>query len=468
MTAVWWIRRDLRLHDNQALTTALRNSDSVQPLFILDPALLGSDYVGEKRLAFLFASLRSLRGDLEALGGNLLVRRGDPLEVLTVLRQELEYERIVAERDHTPYAQARDRRVGASLPLQRVGSTAIRQPGTVRKADDDPYVVYSPFRDRWLEGSAISAGQLLPAPPRIQKAEGLTGDSIPEQPQYELAEHFPIGEEAARTRLLEFTKPEGSIADYDNRRDQLAAGGTSRLSPYLRFGLISPREAYVAAGEAQERQKSVRDRQGTRTWIEELIWRDFYIHILNFFPRARSESFREKYKDLPWRNEEAEFEAWQRGETGYPVVDAGMRQLKSIGWMHNRARMIAASFLVKDLLIDWRWGERYFMQHLLDGDPASNNGGWQWAAGTGTDAAPYFRIFNPVRQGEKHDPDGEYIRRWIPELKDVPGEYIHEPWKLSEEEQRNFNCRIGRDYPQPIVDHAQARERALEAYSSVS
>ncbi|MFP3855278.1 MAG: cryptochrome/photolyase family protein, partial [Anaerolineales bacterium] len=390
MTTVWWIRRDLRLHDNQALTTAVKSSGSVQPLFILDPALLDSDFVGEKRLAFLFESLRTLRGDLEALGANLLVRRGSPLEVLTQLREEIEYDRIVAERDHTPYAQARDRRVGSSLPLQRVGSTAIRLPGTVRKADDNPYVIYSPFRDRWLEQAALTQGQLLPVPERVQGTESVPGDPIPDQPAYKLADHFPIGEEVARNRLQDFTIPEGPIADYDEQRDQLAMDGTSRLSPYLRFGIISPREALVAAQEAQERQRSSGAREGSRTWIEELIWRDFYIHILNFYPRARSGSFREKYKNLPWRNDKAEFNAWQRGETGYPVVDAGMRQLKTIGWMHNRARMIVASFLVKDLLIDWRWGERHFMQHLLDGDPAANNGGWQWTAGTGTDAAPYF------------------------------------------------------------------------------
>jgi deoxyribodipyrimidine photo-lyase len=467
MTVIWWIRRDLRLHDNQALSTALESGMPVQPLFIFDPNLLNSDYVGDKRLAFLFASLRALDNDLQAVGSYLLTRRGDPAEVLGELRAELEYQKVVAERDHSPYAQRRDHRVGTVVPLQRVGSSAIRLPGSVRKADDDPYVVFSPFRNRWMEGRLPSPQDVLPAPDSITSPAPLEGVGIPEDPDYQLNDEFPIGEENARQRLLEFTEPDGIIAGYANQRNRMAAHGTSRLSPYLRFGIISPREAFVAAREAQARQDSHDARQGSSTWIEELIWRDFYLHILNFFPRARTENFRQKYDALNWRNDQAEFEAWTEGKTGYPVVDAAMRQLKSIGWMHNRARMIVASFLVKDLLVDWRWGERHFMQHLIDGDPASNNGGWQWAAGTGTDAAPYFRIFNPVSQSEKHDPEGTYIRRWVPELELIPNKRVHEPWTLSQDEQAEYECVIGQDYPAPIVDHSRARERALNAYRSI-
>jgi deoxyribodipyrimidine photo-lyase len=467
MTVIWWIRRDLRLHDNQALTTALESGMPVQPLFILDPLLLNSDYVGEKRLSFLFANIRSLDADLGALGSNLLIRRGDPADVLVEMRTELEYVNVVAERDHSPYAQQRDRQVGAAVPLQRVGSSAIRLPGSVRKADDDPYVVFSPFRNRWLEGPLPSPQDVLPSPESIPSPAPLPGVEIPGDPAYDLNDEFPIGEKSARQRLLEFTEPDGGIASYAKQRNQMAEQGTSRLSPYLRFGLISPREAFVAAREAQARQERSDAREGSSTWVEELIWRDFYLHILNFFPRARTESFRKKYQAIDWHNDQAQFRAWTEGLTGYPVVDAAMRQLKSIGWMHNRARMIVASFLVKDLLVDWRWGERHFMQHLIDGDPASNNGGWQWAAGTGTDAAPYFRIFNPISQSEKHDPAGDYIRRWIPELELIPEEHIHQPWTMSQDQQADYECVIGQDYPAPIVDHSQARERALEAYRSI-
>jgi deoxyribodipyrimidine photo-lyase len=205
-------------------------------------------------------------------------------------------------------------------------------------------------------------------------------------------------------------------------------------------------------------------RQGAATWLNELIWREFYFHILHFFPHVRGQSFRSALRQIDWLNDEAVFAAWRAGRTGYPAVDAAMRQLATSGWMHNRARMVVASFLVKDLLIDWRWGERWFMQHLVDGDPAANNGGWQWTAGTGTDAAPYFRIFNPISQSQKHDPDGVYIRRWVPELQQVPPKFVHEPWRMPDEVQRDSGCVIGQDYPAPIIDHARARKRALAAY----
>jgi deoxyribodipyrimidine photo-lyase len=228
--------------------------------------------------------------------------------------------------------------------------------------------------------------------------------------------------------------------------------------------MLSARQAAAAAPLAMERAPDAAARQGAETWLNELIWREFYIHILHHFPHVRRHSFRPELEAIPWANDEAAFAAWCAGRTGYPVVDAAMRQLAETGWIHNRARMIVASFLVKDLLIDWRWGERWFMQHLLDGDPAANNGGWQWTASTGTDAAPYFRIFNPVLQGQKFDPDGAYVRPWLPELAGVPGEFIHQPWAMPVEMQRRARCVVGQDYPAPVVDHTQARERTLAAY----
>jgi deoxyribodipyrimidine photo-lyase len=251
---------------------------------------------------------------------------------------------------------------------------------------------------------------------------------------------------------------------YASGRDRLDLDGTSRLSPYLRFGMVSGRQAVVRALQAIEAAPDEAAREGARTWLDELIWREFYVSILHHFPEVRQGNFRAEYDHLRWENDEGAFDAWCRGQTGYPVVDAAMRQLVQTGWMHNRGRMIVASFLVKDLLIDWRWGERHFMQHLVDGDPAANNGGWQWSAGTGTDAAPYFRIFNPVRQGEKHDPDGGYVRRWVPELADVPEQYLHAPWEMPSDLQQEVGCVIGRDYPAPVIDHGWARKRTLEAF----
>jgi len=226
--------------------------------------------------------------------------------------------------------------------------------------------------------------------------------------------------------------------------------------------MLSAREAVVAARKAGENGGG----QGAQTWLDELIWREFYAMILFHHPNVRQESFREQYRRIAWRNDAAAFEAWQAGRTGFPIVDAAMRQLQESGWMHNRARMIVASFLTQALLIDWQWGERHFMQHLIDGDPAANNGGWQWSAGTGTDAAPYFRIFNPVTQGEKHDPQGAYIRHWVPELRNVPTDFIHRPWTMPGDVQQAAGCIIGEDYPAPIVDHKTARERTLAAYKT--
>ena len=243
--------------------------------------------------------------------------------------------------------------------------------------------------------------------------------------------------------------------------------GTSQLSPYLRFGMISPRMAALAAYIAHDEAPDADAAKGADVWLSELIWREFYLSILHHFPHVRRGAFRPEYDAIAWRNDEDDFAAWCAGRTGYPIVDAAMRQLAATGWMHNRTRMIVASFLVKDLLVDWRWGERWFMQQLVDGDPAANNGGWQWTAGTGTDAAPYFRIFNPVTQGEKFDPNGAYVRRWVPELARVPATHIHQPWTLPTSEQRRTGCIIGQTYPPPIVDHALACARVLAAYGAV-
>jgi deoxyribodipyrimidine photo-lyase len=270
----------------------------------------------------------------------------------------------------------------------------------------------------------------------------------------------------AQRRLQSFVN-DLRIQQYANTRDRMDLPGTAQLSPYLRFGMVSARQAVVTAQSAIESAPNPSAAKGATTWLNELIWREFYVSILYHFPQVRGANFQQKFNAMPWENNKDQFLAWCKGRTGYPVVDAAMRQLVQTGWMHNRARMIVASFLVKHLLIDWRWGERFFMQHLVDGDPAANNGGWQWTAGCGTDAAPYFRIFNPILQGKKFDPHGKYVRRWLPELANVPLANLHTPWEMPPLIQQEVGCVIGRDYPRPIVEHSWARKRALAAYDEV-
>ncbi len=464
---IWWVRRDLRLADNPALTAALARGGEVLPMFVLDPALLHSAYVGEKRLAFLLEGLRALDAALRARGSRLIARRGDPLAVLAALVAETGAGAICAEADHSPYAIARDARVAAALPLALVDGVTVHPPGAVLKADGTPYTVFTPFSRTWKAAGLPGTADLMPAPERIPTPVGVAGDPLPDGPALPESVPFAPGEAAALDRLAAFTGgDQPPIYTYQDARNRMDLAGTSGLSPYLRFGMISARTAAARAVALMEAAPGKDAAQSAETFLNELIWREFYIHILAHFPYVRQVSFRENLRAIQWEEDEAAFAAWAVGRTGYPVVDAAMRQLLATGWMHNRARMITASFLTKDLLIDWRRGEQHFMQHLVDGDPAANNGGWQWSAGTGTDAAPYFRIFNPVTQGQKFDPQGDYVRRWVPELARVPAAAIHEPWRMTPVQQRAASCVIGTDYPAPIVDHGMARERTLAAYGA--
>jgi deoxyribodipyrimidine photo-lyase len=464
-TAVWWIRRDLRLNDNQILAAALKQADYVLPVFVVDPALTQSDYVGDKRLAFLWGGLRRLDADLKTRGSRLLVRYGDPLSVLSGLVRETGAFVIVAAEDVSPYARRRDKIIADVLPLQLVYALTVFPPGAVLKANGSPYTVFTPFSRVWKALPPSSPDSLLPAPEHIPSPPAHSQSSpIPSSPALPDMDIFIPGEAEAHRRLEQFKN--GAIFGYGDTRNRVDLTGTSGLSPYLRFGMVSIRQVVASARQAIENAPCAAARQSAEIWLNELIWREFYVSILHHFPQVRQRSFRPAYDRIRWSNDFVAFAAWTDGRTGYPIVDAAMRQLSQTGWMHNRARMITASFLVKDLLIDWRWGERWFMRHLVDGDPAANNGGWQWTAGVGTDAAPYFRIFNPVLQSKKFDPAGAYIRRWLPELAAVPDKYIHTPWKMPVAVQQQSGCMVGRSYPQPIIDHKQARERALVAYRS--
>ncbi len=443
MTAIWWIRRDLRLTDNAALHSALE-AGSVLPVFILDPAF---DSSPERRKNFLYEGLHALDKALRERGSFLVVRKGKPLDILTQLVKEIKVDAIYAEEDFTPYARKRDLEIEHHLPLHLVSGQTAHHPNGVLKSDGKPYTVYTPYSKVW-KAKLPSMLNLFPAPEKINTPFEIANEKLP---PFKVNPLFPAGEKEALVRLEEFTFKK--IYSYSDDRNRMDLDGTSALSPYIHLGMIGLRQA-VHAARPSTFDFHLSTSKGPETWLNELIWREFYIQILYHFPHVAETAFNKSLANIPWRNNASEFEAWKRGETGVPVVDAAMRQLKEIGWMHNRARMIVASYLVKDLLIDWRRGEAWFMENLLDGDIAANNGGWQWTAGTGTDAAPYFRIFNPILQSAKFDPNGEYIRKWVPELRGVEAKDIHAPWEKG--------IKV-KGYPErPIVE--RNKDRILRAY----
>jgi deoxyribodipyrimidine photo-lyase len=463
MKSIWWIRRDLRLTDNPALQSALEAGDVI-PVFILDPHLLSRP--APKRQAFLFNGLRALDTDLRKRGSYLVVRRGEPFNELRTLLAETGASTIFAEEDYTPYAKKRDNVIARELPLQLVMGQVVQHPEFIKKADDDPYTVYTPYSKKW-KALLPESMNITPTPGQIFTPPDIHSEAILDAPASDL---FPAGEAEALRRLQEFATETQrhrevkslSIRDsvakihrYAEDRNRMDLDGTSALSPYIRFGMLGLRQAVHSAQQARAQAGTAEEEHGAVVWLNELIWREFYIQILYHFPHVSKTAFNQSLASIPWQNDPSEFEAWTQGQTGYPIVDAAMRQLRETGWMHNRARMIVASFLVKDLLINWQWGERWFMKTLLDGDPAANNGGWQWTAGTGTDAAPYFRIFNPILQSKKFDPHGDYIRKWVPELHELDEKDIHVPWESDVDVP---------GYPAPIVDHKLARERTLDAY----
>lgn len=465
-----WFRRDLRLSDNQALHAASESGAPVIPVFIFDPAILQGKNASPPRTKFMLKALESLDASLRQHGSQLLIRHGDPLEILPRLVEETGASGLYFNRDFTPYALKRDAALTKklSIPTYVYDDVVLIAPGDLLKSDGTPFVVFTPFKKQWL---TLPKVDIVAAPERTAYLS--SPDSQFDWGQLPGLAHLGIAatidvpeanEQAAQKRLDDFIFGRGY--DYSERRNDLATDaqddtlpGSSFLSPYLRFGMLSPRQAYWAARDSYQKiPPSVSEKeahQSIETWVSELVWREFYVHILYHFPHVLKRNFRDNYEHVEWRDAPDELQAWKDGLTGYPVVDAAMRQLSAMGWMPNRARMIVASFLCKDLLIHWQEGERHFMQWLIDGDPAANNGGWQWTAGVGTDAQPYFRIFNPVSQSQKFDPDGRYIRRWIPELRDVPARYIHAPWEMDTPPA---------NYPAPIVDHGFARERTLAAF----
>lgn len=474
MRGLVWFRRDLRVCDNPALSAAVEECERVIGLFVFDEPLLKSGLFGSACVNFMLGCLKELSGRLEEIGIPLLWARGDQVEEVTRTVRERTVGRIYWNRDYEPAALDRDRLVQQELSRRGVTVCTFKdhvvfEADEVRGSTGEPLQRYSAYRDRWW--SAWRAG-----PPPVfstpRKRSGLsdappthwsTWPSAPDLGYEAVTPWMQPGEEAAHKRLRWFLA--GPVHRYSTGRNLPAVDGTARLSPHFRFGTLSPRAAVHMALTKLEKGGGV-SRPDVQMWIDELVWREFFQQVLTAFPQVATGPFRSEAALPPPRGDGPErerlFQAWREGKTGYPIVDAGMRQLHQTGWMHNRVRMIVASFLVKDLRLDWRSGERYFMQRLLDADLAANNGNWQWCAGTGTDAMRGYRIFNPALQSKRFDSDGQYIKQHIPELMKVPPTLIHEPHLMTSEEQRHFACRIGRDYPQPIIDHRQARTEYLE------
>jgi deoxyribodipyrimidine photo-lyase len=464
MTALVWFRRDLRVHDHPALHAAAEASEPVVPVFCIDQRLLGGPHASGPRTQFMLEGLADLDAALRDRGSGLVLRIGSPERELPALARELGAQKVHFSADVGSFARGRDSRVVRAL--REAGTEAVPHPGIfavddvheIRTRAGSPYTVFTPFYRAWREQPRRELAPLprslppLPSKVRQGKLPRLRDLGL----RQEVTEPARGGEQAGRRAMSAFLKD--AVAGYDDGRNQLHGRHVSRLSPYLHFGCISAREL----------ERRLPEGPGAEAYRRQLCWRDFYGHVLRHFPANARHEYQERYRGkIEWSDDHELFDAWREGRTGFPLVDAGMRQLRREGWIHNRARLVVGSFLTKDLGIDWRWGERWFMRLLIDGDQASNNGNWQWIASVGVDPQPVFRrIFSPARQQARFDADGAYVRRYVPELRNVPGEFLAEPWAMPPEVQRTAGCVIGQDYPEPVVDHATARREALERYAT--
>lgn len=437
-----WFRRDLRLADNPAWSAGT-HQEQVCPLFVVDPRLFPR--VSSLRQAALVAALNSLDDRLGAGGGMLRVEVGDPVDVVPGVAAEIDARHIHINREVTPYGQRRDSAVGRQVTMVAHDGVYLHPPGSVRTGSGDAYRVFTAFFGAWSQRRPASI-----ASPGTAAIGTTPGIGIPQAAPSPVL----VGEDAARRRLAGFLD---RVDAYGLERDRADIDSTSRLSIDLKYGTLSPLTAYRAVGTATE---------GRRAFVRQLAWRDFFGQLMAEWPDTVDRPMRSGMDTIRWREDPEGLAAWKGGMTGYPIVDAGMRQLATEGWIHNRVRMLVASFLVKDLLIDWRIGERFLRRHLLDGDVAQNVGNWQWVAGTGADAAPYFRVFNPVLQSTKFDPEGRYIARWIPELASLAPGLRHAPWEAAPLELASAGVTLGETYPWPMVDHATARRRALDVYGA--
>lgn len=465
--ALVWFRQDLRLADNPALSAAAASKRPLILLYLLDDDTPGRWRAGGASRWWLHRSLEALSASITKRGGALILRRGRAADVIPRLVEETGAAALYWNRCYEPFAIERDKalkqKLGARIDVQSCNGALLFEPWEIKTKTGEPYKVFTPF---WRAAVQGGAGRTpLPAPRALRFSEAnLATDRLaawkllPTKPNWTAgfeAEWTP-GEAGAKKALDAFLSRK--LSAYPTARDQMAEDGTSRLSPHLHFGDISPAQIRAALDESAS---------GADKFLAEIGWREFSHHLLFHWPTLPEANWRDQFDAFPWRSDAAALEAWQRGRTGYPIVDAAMRQLWTIGWMHNRARMVAASFLIKHLLIDWRRGEDWFWDTLVDADLANNAASWQWVAGSGADASPYFRIFNPITQGERYDADGAYVRRWVPELAKLPDDHIHAPWQAPPEMLRKAGIKLGKTYPEPIVDHAAARKRALDAFAEI-
>jgi deoxyribodipyrimidine photo-lyase len=461
MRALVWLTRDLRVHDNPALLAALGRADAIVPVFCFDDRLLRGRHASGPRTQFMLECLEDLE---ERVGGTLVVRRGPPERELPVLAREARARELHFSADSGPFARRRIERVARALrevgveSFAHPGLHAVDELGALRTRDGRPYSVFTPFHRVWRDAPRRA---VLERPRSLGSLPGgLAKGSLPSLRELGLEQEVehppPGGETAARERLARFLR--SGVQNYAEAADALGGDGTSRLSPYIHFGCLSPREI----------EERLPRGKGPDAFRRQLCWRDFHHHVLLGHPGNARAEFQERYRNaIAWRHSDRDFEAWCAGRTGYPLVDAGMRQLRREGWMHNRARLVVASFLTKQLGIDWRRGERWFMRLLVDGDEANNNGNWQWIASVGVDPQPaYRRMYNPTLQMQRFDPNGAYVRLHVPELRSVPDDHVREPWLMPEDVQRRSRCVIGVDYPKPIVDHHAARREALARYGA--
>lgn len=473
--AIVWLRQDLRLGDNPALWAAVETKRQLVLLYVLDDETPGRWRLGGASRWWLHKSLSALGADVETRGARLVLRCGAAAKVLPKLVKEIGAGAVFWNRCYEPYAIARDKGLkeklsAAGVDVHSFNGALLNEPWAVKTKTGEPFKVFTPY---WRAAQQISERR-TPAP-TPKKLNGFAGDVASDRPEdWKLLPRRPNwatgfepewqpGEAGALAALRLFI--DARLSGYPEARDQMGAHTTSRLSPHLHFGEISPVQIRAAIEAAAHDAPTLQ--RGADKFMSEIGWREFSTNLLFHWPTLPEANWRDSFDFFPWRDDEGALRAWQRGQTGYPIVDAAMRELWVTGTMHNRARMIAASFLIKHLLIDWRRGEDWFWDTLLDADLANNAASWQWVAGSGADASPYFRIFNPVTQGERYDADGAYVRRWIPELAKLPNDVLHKPWEADLVTLKGADVELGRTYPRPLVDHAAARARALEAFASL-
>ncbi|HEX2788216.1 MAG TPA: deoxyribodipyrimidine photo-lyase [Ignavibacteria bacterium] len=469
MLKVFWFRKDLRLYDNRSLFEFANSiSPSDQFCFLYIKNKNSFNYFGEPRIRFLYECLEELSEGLNNKGFKLQIIEGNSKEVFEKICKNSGSIDVYASEQCEPYCRKRDDEIRDVIEKNNgrfhlFADSTIFDLSEVLKDDGKPYTVYTPFRNKALK--ILNQKELKKYKINFSKFESSNEfilkkfrslNYASEKDKFKKSPEFSGGRREAIKKLNRFLK--SGIKNYQPDRDFPAVNGTSKLSPYLHFGIIGIREVF----------RNINVNKNASKWLDELLWREFYYNIGFHFPHIEKESFKRQYDKLNWNKNEKDFQKWCNGRTGYPIVDAGMRQLNNEGWMHNRVRMITAMFLTKDLMIDWRKGEKYFADKLIDMDFANNNGGWQWSASTGCDAQPYFRIFNPVSQSKKFDSDGKYIKKYIPELKNVDAKFIHAPWEMTKEEQAKCGLIIGKDYPKPVVEHLIAREIAIKEYKRVS